>query len=219
MINPQDIELIEQFFRQELSGEALFDFETRVKNDPEFSAEVIALRALFYGVRSGARKQMKEDLRELEGSLQAKDFKPYKPGFRAWWKGFFGVITVVIIATGAYWLYPLKGPHPLSQTPQSPPSVNPSSLTLIKDPSDTTLRGMEADLHLNVKDPSTFSIKKLAKDPVDGLYRYEVKADGNTQVVESANPELESEFLSQKEDAMREADESQHSDSVARKKR
>lgn len=209
----QDIELIERFFRQELSEDELLAFENRVRQDPEFSKEVIEMRNLFYGVRLAARKDLKDELQEIQKDVLSESIKPYKPKNFKWLKWFTGlVLTVAIVGI----LYKSIDQHAIekvktklferdsvsieSATPGPPEGSE--SLIFIKAPSDTSYSTLQADINLNVKDASTFSIKKIGVTE-NGLYKYEVKADGKSQVVVSPNYNLAEELMKRKDEAIK----------------
>lgn len=213
MSNPQDdIELIERFFRQELSEDELLVFENRVKQDPDFSKEVIEMRNVFYGVRLAARKDLKEELLEIQNEVLSQPVKPYKPNSFKWLKWFSGlVLTIAFVGI----LYKYIDQHDIervktkffekdsvlieSATPAPPAGFEPQ--IFIKDPTDTSYASLQADIELNVKDATTFSIKRIGETE-NGLYRYEVKADGQSQIVVSPNPNLTEELMREKKNAL-----------------
>lgn len=217
--NQNNIELIEQFFRQELSEEELLAFENRVRQDPEFSKEVIHMRDVFYGVKWAARLDLKEELKEIQKNALSQGTKPYKPtglkGFK-WLKWFTGlVITAAIVGIGftyfnnkniihlkSYFVTEDSIPLNNNSIKKAPPGDTmpaPEGPTLIKDPSDPRYQNMPADINLQVKDPNTFKIKKIGMDE-NGLYTYEIQADGETHIVSSTNPELVGELMKKKEE-------------------
>lgn len=213
MSNPQDdIELIERFFRQELNEDELLAFENRVRQDPNFSKEVIEMRNIFYGVRLAARKDFKEELREIQNEVLSQPLKPYKPNSFKWLKWFAGIVlSAAIIGV----LYTFIDQHDIerfkskfiekdsvsieSVTPAPPAGLEPQ--VFIKSPSDTSYATLQADIELNVKDASTFSIKKIGVTE-SGLYKYEVKADGKSQEVISLNPNLAEELMKRKDESI-----------------
>lgn len=209
MSNPQDdIELIERFFRQELNEDELLAFENRVRQDPNFSKEVIEMRNMFYGVRLAARKNLKEELQEIQNEVLSQPLKPYKPNRFKWLKWFAGIVlSAAIIGV----LYTFIDWHDIerfkskfiekdsvsieSVIPATPAGSEPQ--VFIKSPSDTSYATLQADIELNVKDASTFSIKKIGVTE-NGLYKYEVKADGKIQEVVSLNSNLAEELMKRK---------------------
>ncbi|MFM9944292.1 MAG: hypothetical protein ACKVQB_03585 [Bacteroidia bacterium] len=205
-----DIELIERFFRQELNEDELLAFENRVRQDPEFSKEVIKMRDIFYTVKMAARNDLKEELKEIQTEALTQPIKPYKPGIK-WLKWIKGLIISAAIVSSVYFLgnssvietfksMMHKDSVAVYDTIQSAtPEPQASGQTIIKDPSDSRYDNMTADFKLQVKDPKTFKIKKTGQSE-NGLYNYEIQADGETHNVSSPNPNLTEELLKKKDE-------------------
>ena len=75
----KDIELIERFFRQELTEDEMRAFEKRVKEDALFADDLRLMRDIFYSVKWAARKNLKEELNSIEKEMLTQKLKPYRP--------------------------------------------------------------------------------------------------------------------------------------------
>ncbi len=213
-----DIELIERFFRQRLNDDELLAFENRVRQEPEFSKEVIHMRDIFYGVKWTARKDLKAELQEIQTTALSEGTEPYKPGglkgFK-WLKWFTGLVITACIVGIAYTYFDKgtiehfksyfysKDSVLVYDTPisASPLPADSSAPIILKVPSDERYKNMQADFKLQVKDPKTFKIKKIGITE-NGLYTYEIQADGKTEIVSSTSAELVNELTKMRREAI-----------------
>ena len=204
----QDIDLIERFFREELNSEELNSFEQRIKTDSAFAGEVIAMRDIFYSVKANARANLKLELAAIQNSIPQNDFKKYNPNKLKIIKWVSGAVIVAAVITGISFWY-INGGHKTIRSFQSGDTLEqtdslienatpgnsstPPGPTIIKDPSDTSLSRYKADIRFEVKDPESFKIRRLGFE--NGLYKFEITADGKTFEVSNPNPDLDKVLL------------------------
>jgi len=206
--NEQDIDFIERYFRQELSPEEMETFEYRIKTDSVFAGEVIAMRDIFYTVRGYARAGLKLELAEIQSSLEPTEFKKYNPKKFKIMKWIGGGIVIMAAVIGIRYYAPHSIEKPIKEIPQkdsiekvdsiienaTPSSTPPQKEEiLIVEPSATTKNIVQPDIRLNVKDKSTFSVKKVGYK--NGMYQYIIKADGKTYEVNNPSPDLEEQLM------------------------
>ena len=194
-----DIELIERFFRQELTPDELRDFETRVKTDSEFVKELTGMRDLYYGIRQAARHDLKVELKELEAEVMVQGVKPYYGGLKIWLKWFLGLLLAAILGYLVFtnWhrfsSFKINTPESDSTTESMSTATPGGGQTFIKDASDSTFKGIPADLKLELSDTGVFEVIHMSA--VNGLYQYKIVTPEGDYLVNSPVSDLDSQLL------------------------
>lgn len=216
MINENDIALIDAFIAGELIGNDKTDFEMRVKRDLEFAK---AVRQQIHAVEHleiyGA-VQMGNALRaDMNQWKQQGGYKAYKSDMLAKSRMIKVVASIVGLAVvaGAVWYFFLKEEPPTKKQepvetettvaePESP-GVYEQQDTLTEMQSLTELKTSEdqiADIQLNIKDPTSFSIVEMSN--VDGIYTYQIAYDDQVQVIKSQDPDMDERLTKMANDAI-----------------
>ncbi len=194
-----DIELIERFFRQELTPDELRDFETRVKTDSEFVKELTGMRDLYYGIRQAARHDLKVELKDLEAEVMVQGVKPYYGGLKIWLKWFLGLLLAAILGYFVFtnWYrfssFKIYTPESDSTTESMSPATPGGGQTFIKDASDSTFKGIPADLKLELSDTGVFEVIHMSAE--NGLYQYKIVTPQGDYLVNSPVADLDSQLF------------------------
>lgn len=197
----ENIELIERFFRQELTPDEMLDFEMRVKSDVDFVKELTAMRDLFYGIKQAARQNLKLELQDIGAEVLLQGVKPYYGGLKIWMKWFWGILlgTILGYLLLANWhrldFHAFKSNHLNgdsiieSATPEAPTGGQ----TFIKDASDSTFNGIPADLKLELSDTAPLEVIQTSSQ--NGIYQYKIVTPQGDYLVNSPISDLDSQLL------------------------
>ncbi len=97
-----DIDLIDKYLREELSGNTLQDFEHRLATDMEFAQQVDWHKRLVSGIKKQSQRELKSYLQSLEGRESTTDEKKTVP--LNYWK-FAIAASVILLMIAAFWVY------------------------------------------------------------------------------------------------------------------
>lgn len=197
----EDIELIERFFRQELTPDEMLDFEMRVKSDADFVKELTAMRDLFYGIKQAARQNLKLELQDIEAEVLLQGVKPYYGGLKIWMKWFWGILLGAILGylLLANWhrldFHAFKSNHLNGDSiiENGMPEAPTGGQTFIKDASDSTFNGIPADLKLELSDTAPLEVIQTSSQ--NGIYQYKIVTPQGDYLVNSPISDLDSQLL------------------------
>ncbi len=78
-LKPDDIELLDRYFRGELNDGELTNLQIRL-NDPEFAEEVQAYTVVFQAIQAAGQTELKESLSVIRKEIESKkEFEKYRP--------------------------------------------------------------------------------------------------------------------------------------------
>jgi len=97
-----DIDLIDKYLREELSGNALQDFEHRLATDTDFAQQVDWHQRLVSGIKKQSQREIKSYLQSLEEQEKTTNEKKTVP--MNYWK-FAIAASVVLLIIAAFWVY------------------------------------------------------------------------------------------------------------------
>jgi len=104
MINQKDIDLIDLYLNNKLKGASLDSFNNRVKNDPEFAAEVEMMQKISGGIKDYCREQLRSKLK----TLAAKQGNKKQISKRILYWSIAASLLVLIGLSGVYYALFLK---------------------------------------------------------------------------------------------------------------
>lgn len=229
MITEKDIALIDEFIAGKLTGSDKYDFEKRVREDREFAAAVRTQIKAIDAIELFATTSFAGELASAMPAIKKGGYGSYSSGLVKI-KTIITVVTGVVVITGAFFVYkhftkaPAAPPSqemnsPADSVPASkPPALNPTegsavetetaadttTLTQVRTKGDSSMAG-EPDMSLNIKDPSSLEVNVLSEK--NGIYEYEIKHDGTSQIIQSDQPGLDKYLLNEAKKAMSSSDE------------
>lgn len=78
-LKPEDIELLDRYFRGELNDGELTNLKVRLK-DPAFAEEVQAYTVVFQAIQAAGQTELKESLSVIREDIESKkEFEKYRP--------------------------------------------------------------------------------------------------------------------------------------------
>gem|GEM_PF-2579030 len=215
MISEKDIALIDAFIAGDLIGNDKTDFESRVKKDLEFAK---AVRQQIHAVEHleimGAVTMGKSLRRDMQQWKSEGGYQPYQPelmGKGMMTKVIAGIVFSSVVG-GVIWYFFMKEeptkPAPVKPETEETVAPEPTPTTDVIDTITTTESLVElktseeqiADMQLNVKDPTTFSIHEISEE--DGIYTYEIAYDDYVDVFQSRDPDIDDVLMEMAEQAI-----------------
>ncbi|MBO6517833.1 MAG: hypothetical protein JJ975_14910 [Bacteroidia bacterium] len=179
-----------------------------MKNDLEFAKEVRAQQKLVEGLKAVGASRMAAEVKAGMTEWKVDGYSKYTPssGMQPWVKVVLGTVVVGAIAAAAYFFMPHKKKHvapeiekPETESPAQPDqkggSVEGEGLVKLK-----TTETSEAEIKIDVQDPTTFEVNQIGNE--GGVYTYEIKYDGTTQVVKTPDPGLAERLREQASNAL-----------------